>query len=93
LGEFFKGWRRKLGSMMLVLACLFMGGWMRSRNTNDYVVFWSGQHTRMSISSIGGSLCWSTFFEILEGEDEYLESELKPIQWASEPIAVGSDCQ
>lgn len=30
MGEFFTGWRRKIGSLMLALACVFAAGWFRS---------------------------------------------------------------
>jgi len=29
MGEFFKGWRRKIGVVTLVLACVFAVDWMR----------------------------------------------------------------
>ena len=35
MGEFFKPWRRKLGIVTLVLACVFMGGWVRSYSAHD----------------------------------------------------------
>ena len=35
MSDFFKGWRRKTGMVTLVLACAFMGGWVRSRSTYD----------------------------------------------------------
>ena len=33
--EFFRGWRRKLGCVALVMALAVMGIWMRSRQIND----------------------------------------------------------
>ena len=30
MGEFFHGWRRKVGIVTLVIACVFMAGWVRS---------------------------------------------------------------
>ena len=35
MGEFFKGWRRRVGITMLVLACVFMAGWLRSPFQQD----------------------------------------------------------
>jgi hypothetical protein len=35
MAEFFKGWRRKLGIATLILACVFMAGWVRSQFTFD----------------------------------------------------------
>ena len=33
--EFFRGWKRKLGVVTLVLACLVMAAWLRSLRTRD----------------------------------------------------------
>jgi hypothetical protein len=30
--EFFKGWKRKIGVLMLAFPCIFMAGWVRSYN-------------------------------------------------------------
>ena len=35
--EFFRGWRRKVGSTTLVMACVAMVGWMRSISTVDII--------------------------------------------------------
>ena len=35
--EFFKGWRRKVGVLTLVVACVFMGLWVRGHSTFDRV--------------------------------------------------------
>ncbi len=35
--EFFRGWRRKTGCLTLMMACVFMAGWMRSLNHEDAV--------------------------------------------------------
>ena len=33
--DFFKGWRRKVGALTLVMACVFAMGWVRSRHIED----------------------------------------------------------
>ena len=33
--EFFRGWRRKIGVVALVMACVFMAGWVRSHSSDD----------------------------------------------------------
>lgn len=33
--EFFRSWRRKFGLLTLVMACIFMAGWIRSRYVQD----------------------------------------------------------
>ena len=35
--DFFGGWRRKIGCLMLVMACVFMIAWMRSLLFLDYI--------------------------------------------------------
>lgn len=54
--EFFRGWRRKIGVLMLVLACAFMAGWVRSSSLQDVVTFQSGTHAAEYIISLNGKL-------------------------------------
>ena len=42
--EFFKPWRRKIGLLTLLMACVFMAGWVRSSFIRDWIVFYSGNH-------------------------------------------------
>lgn len=37
MGDYFKGWRRKMGVATLALACIFMGLWMRSFSRGDFL--------------------------------------------------------
>jgi hypothetical protein len=39
MGNFFHGWRRKVGLLTLVMACLFMAGWVRSSIFHDSAGF------------------------------------------------------
>ena len=39
MGNFFRGWRRKLGVVTLLLACVAMGGWVRSLVIKDRIDF------------------------------------------------------
>lgn len=39
--EFFRGWKRKLGVATLVLACAFMGMWVRSLQRYDSVILFT----------------------------------------------------
>jgi hypothetical protein len=41
MSEFFRGSRRKVGVMTLVLATAFMGGWVRSCNQVDFILIFS----------------------------------------------------
>jgi len=37
MGEFFRGWRRRIGVMTLVVTCIITGCWVRSRNRVDLI--------------------------------------------------------
>jgi len=55
MGEFFRGWKRKVGVVTLLMACVFAGGWLRSE-MNDEVVncaFWETNH---AIRSFDGKI-------------------------------------
>jgi hypothetical protein len=56
--EFFKPWRRKIGVVTLLVACLFMGIWVRSLCIIDIFVFHSGKHTVELLIASGGGLVW-----------------------------------
>lgn len=51
MGEFFRGWRRKVGCLTLVMACLTMGGWIRSLFRTDEVMIWEGDWIGYYVSS------------------------------------------
>eukprot|EP00456_Euglypha_rotunda_P026421 TRINITY_DN212_c0_g1_i1.p2 TRINITY_DN212_c0_g1~~TRINITY_DN212_c0_g1_i1.p2 ORF type:complete len:146 (-),score=16.61 TRINITY_DN212_c0_g1_i1:50-487(-) len=48
--EFFRGWRRKVGCLTLMMALVLMGMWMRSRNVVDILIIQSGLGTCTAIS-------------------------------------------
>ena len=37
MSEVFKGWRRKVGCVTLLLTCVYMGGWLRTRMSSDQI--------------------------------------------------------
>ena len=53
--EFFRGWRRKVGVVTLVVALTLMAMWLRSYLFNDEVLFPCGQSTWF-VSSIHSRL-------------------------------------
>ena len=55
--EFFKGWRRKIGCVALVMACAFLCGWVRSLYATDTVIR-SVNHTTEGVFSTEGSFGW-----------------------------------
>lgn len=58
MGEFFHGWRRKVGLLTLVMACLFLGGCVRSFVAHDSVGFPVNKHTSVGLMSARGFLIW-----------------------------------
>ena len=50
--EFFRGWRRKVGCITLVMACAFVGGGIRSGVVFDRIAFAIGTRQH-EITSIG----------------------------------------
>lgn len=58
--DFFHGWRRKTGAATLVLACVFMAGWVRSHSIADVVVIPSTDFTENEVSSAHGLIQWQT---------------------------------
>ena len=55
--EFFRGWRRKVGVVTLVMACAVLVVWMRSCAILDVFRF-STDHRCQCIASIPGVLTW-----------------------------------
>lgn len=59
---FFHGWRRMLGCLTLVMACLLMGVWMRSRVVTDQI--WKDPRRNGSLMNLrrlaisGGAVYW-----------------------------------
>ena len=54
--EFFRGWKRKLGCVTLVMACLAMAGWTRSYSVEDRIVV---EDAGYRISSVFGRIQWT----------------------------------
>jgi hypothetical protein len=57
MGEFFWGWRRKVGLMTLLMACVFAAGWVRSFYVRDTIIIY-GRFPVLSVSSKDGQLSW-----------------------------------
>jgi hypothetical protein len=52
MGEFFRGWRRKVGVLTLMMACVAMGGWVRSSFIKDHLT---------SVDGLGSSIQATSF--------------------------------
>ena len=84
--EFFRGWRRKCGTVTLLLACLLMGAWIRGAiyfdklvvpHGKSYSVFWSNSPTMASCLGLGWSHYW-----IDPSEGRY---KIPGMRWESNP--------
>jgi hypothetical protein len=57
--DFFRGWRRKAGVLTLVLACVFMAGWIRSQSMFDQFCYPTSTWY-VEFDSFKGLLHWNT---------------------------------
>ncbi len=53
MGDFFRGWRRRISVVTLLMACVFMAGWVRSSQTSDWVEV-NGSFWRLGVEPILG---------------------------------------
>jgi len=87
MGEFFKGWRRKLGVMTMLLACVLLAAWVRSQITVDVVRLpfqypKSGPVTIDSIISRTNSVSWTRTRRV-EGSRLTSDTGLSYHEWRS----------
>ena len=59
--DFFRGWRRKVGVVTLVIACLFAAGWVRSLRNADTINI----PPYYECGSVNGGLFWETQFSTI----------------------------
>lgn len=74
--EFFRGWRRKVGCVALVMACIVVGMWIRSSVFYDQCA-WADTNRKNVVYSLNGEFGWWHW----EG------SRRKPISFGSFPLA------
>jgi hypothetical protein len=60
MGEFFRGWRRKVGVVTLVLSCVFAGLWIRSRVVRDRFSVHTNSELSTHVLSDRSGLTWKT---------------------------------
>lgn len=68
--EFFKGWRRKLGCVLLGVACALTCGWVRSLETYDHVNM-NLREWRYAFASIDGRIWLFRTSAVEEGKSTY----------------------
>ena len=62
--EFFRGWRRKVGCVTLLMACVLMGGWIRSLRVHDQLIVPRGDSVHI-FASQNGMLGWARISQLL----------------------------
>ena len=66
--EFFKGWKRKIGCLTLVMACVATAGWVRSQHFSDFIKYRIGPQHWLCISSNNDSFALSLLKENQPGQ-------------------------
>jgi hypothetical protein len=84
MGDFFKPWRRRIGVVTLVMACAFMGWWVRSQFYYDAVASDTRLNQLFVISERGRLMLSLILF------DEPSENSQSPIEYCVEPAVQDS---
>ena len=92
--EFFRGWRRKLGVLTLLMACVFAAGWVRSYSIHDMIYGLVVLGHEREFHSILGDLMITTFQSGQVRIPFYYESystnnnTMEPIEYGIWPLYV-----
>jgi len=87
MGEFFKGWRRKVGVVALVMACVAMGGWVRSFYVAESI-FVTKNRSGFRVLSIEGTLhCQrfddpNSYYPNVYQSYPLTQGQFVPVEWA-----------
>ena len=90
MGEYFHGWKRKLGVMTLAVACLFMAGWIRSFLVHDQIQIPSDASLKYCVS-YDGQFQWTAMSgtDLLTGIDVAKgPGRVTRYEWFETPIGV-----
>jgi hypothetical protein len=102
MGEFFRGWRRRVGVVTLLMACVFLAGWVRSGMMNDFLAT-DRSNATYRLGSYGGILnfirekspaTFGRFLELSSFEAKGDKHELwaKWISWDGHEVHWQWDC-
>ncbi len=82
MGQFFRGWKRKVGCVTLLMALVFMAAWIRSFGFSDQFIVPLGQHRTV----VGGSFFQYVILFMLNDEQPGQAGNiLHQFIWASGP--------
>lgn len=62
VGEFCKGWRRKVGLVTLAMACVLAVAWGRSHIFRGSIIIDSGMRSQHVIFSVNGGIYWRRIY-------------------------------
>ena len=79
MGDFFKGWRRKTGIVALVMACVFMTGWVRTYSVTDDIHVPLGKTTSFCASSYRSNLIFQVFSQAIVFRRSSISSRVNTI--------------
>ena len=89
MGEFFKGWRRKVGVVTLLLACAFTGLWIRSQFNFDNLSIPFGETVyAYGVTSKGGGIDFYRVFGMEPAGAWNYSSRLAPLDVNGHPKYV-----
>jgi hypothetical protein len=75
--DFFKPWRRKIGTMSLGLACVFLAGWVRSCSISEWIIF---EDAHLIITSKFGRIQWNKYgWEVSDGPIQFGSCDVRKI--------------
>lgn len=86
MGSYFKSLRRKIGVVTLVLACVFMAGWLQSFRV-DYLV----EYRQHMLISIDGGLVWERPVRqpsVQSHDFHFLSRDLKKFPFLAAPFTA-----
>ena len=88
LFRFFHGWRRKIGGMTLVFACILVVGWARSDRMYGFICL-GGNPTHLTVASMGGefSCFWKTTTPTSQSQISWQSGEVTELM----PYRIGTD--
>jgi len=87
MGSYFKPWRRKIGVVTLLMACLFAVGWVRSMSVEDVLKFPSAEGFRFFCTSEHERISWG---EMTGPESERSDKRVTRWKWLSGRINLHS---
>ena len=80
MGEYFKPMRRKIGCITLLMACVFVGGWVRSLRIQDAIVVPYGRGSSVQVVSACQCLI------LVSASDPMSPVSMNKFSWWSESV-------